>query len=641
MTDDELMKCLERFPGGEPVTLYHTDVTGNLVKAIQDKGAMIDLKPGEFWLTTEIESRSGFKGGKGLDTIARFQVDRRFVQMMAELSLSQREAGQAEAGLKFILKMAGKDVSIAVPRVNFEGGGRGQKIPEGHVNIGLRMTKESPEMSRLFQLSIKKLDIVRLDPSRAPGDRVVLVAKVNVPKNNGSAKGAGRAAPAEEPFVPEILPGTGRNIRIPGRSQERAQVAHGLTLMGLQAVMAAANYFNEKEQRKKVDAAVKEVEDEINWHRAVFPTEGVLLRYAYLLRGAKTAAPVFVTPVQPLPDFQFLEVLYGMTRDEAMLHSLPEVRMAGPNDDYQYREAWIPPLVAPSVSEIRTPWKKVALGTFIEGQPRLQQVEFADTWGFDDEHEMDLQLPAEMIPQFILLRPPAVIKWIASAWWVDTVKPPVVTVPAARGGDVLAVDLDPTLGSIFSRVTAVAVFPADDATDALFATTPPTIDQGNRLSQYLNFSKVRWVRPENLAVLASLTEKGDVNKPDSAGDSKRQVVEAPKEPETPEKPAKPPTAPLPDPRTLEAKDTWGQTEVRGGKTVYIVKPNDTLWSIAKDVYGDPSKSQKLFDANKKIITDPNLKWVFPGQVLELPDVAPKPSPPPPPPPPLKPGVPVA
>jgi hypothetical protein len=71
----------------------------------------------------------------------------------------------------------------------------------------------------------------------------------------------------------------------------------------------------------------------------------------------------------------------------------------------------------------------------------------------------------------------------------------------ADGSDVTVVDLDPWMPG---KVSAAMVFPAADATDQLFAQAPRTRDNLNQLRGYLNFGKVRWVRPENIRILRRL-----------------------------------------------------------------------------------------------------------------------------------------
>jgi nucleoid-associated protein YgaU len=49
---------------------------------------------------------------------------------------------------------------------------------------------------------------------------------------------------------------------------------------------------------------------------------------------------------------------------------------------------------------------------------------------------------------------------------------------------------------------------------------------------------------------------------------------------------------------------------------YTVQSGDSLSKIAKHVYGDASKWQKIFEANRDKIKNPDL--IQPGQVLTLP-----------------------
>ncbi|AIZ34615.1 peptidoglycan-binding protein LysM [Pseudomonas parafulva] len=48
-----------------------------------------------------------------------------------------------------------------------------------------------------------------------------------------------------------------------------------------------------------------------------------------------------------------------------------------------------------------------------------------------------------------------------------------------------------------------------------------------------------------------------------------------------------------------------------------VEKGDTLSAISKRVYGDGNKYQKIFEANKPMLSDPNK--IYPGQVLRIPD----------------------
>lgn len=53
----------------------------------------------------------------------------------------------------------------------------------------------------------------------------------------------------------------------------------------------------------------------------------------------------------------------------------------------------------------------------------------------------------------------------------------------------------------------------------------------------------------------------------------------------------------------------------GGGT-YTVQKGDSLSKIAKQELGDANAWQKIFDANKDVLDDPDK--IFPGQVLKLP-----------------------
>lgn len=48
-----------------------------------------------------------------------------------------------------------------------------------------------------------------------------------------------------------------------------------------------------------------------------------------------------------------------------------------------------------------------------------------------------------------------------------------------------------------------------------------------------------------------------------------------------------------------------------------VRSGDTLSAIAKRVYGDASQYQKIFEANKPMLSHPDK--IYPGQVLRIPD----------------------
>lgn len=50
---------------------------------------------------------------------------------------------------------------------------------------------------------------------------------------------------------------------------------------------------------------------------------------------------------------------------------------------------------------------------------------------------------------------------------------------------------------------------------------------------------------------------------------------------------------------------------------HTVKSGDTLGKIAKHYYGDPSKYQKIFEANTDILKSPDM--IYPDQELDIPN----------------------
>ena len=49
---------------------------------------------------------------------------------------------------------------------------------------------------------------------------------------------------------------------------------------------------------------------------------------------------------------------------------------------------------------------------------------------------------------------------------------------------------------------------------------------------------------------------------------------------------------------------------------YTVVKGDTLSKISKEQYGDANKYQKIFEANKPMLSNPDK--IYPGQVLRIP-----------------------
>ena len=49
---------------------------------------------------------------------------------------------------------------------------------------------------------------------------------------------------------------------------------------------------------------------------------------------------------------------------------------------------------------------------------------------------------------------------------------------------------------------------------------------------------------------------------------------------------------------------------------YTIEASDSLWKIASQFYGNGSKYQAIFEANREVIRDPDL--IYPGQKIRIP-----------------------
>ncbi len=65
----------------------------------------------------------------------------------------------------------------------------------------------------------------------------------------------------------------------------------------------------------------------------------------------------------------------------------------------------------------------------------------------------------------------------------------------------------------------------------------------------------------------------------------------------------------------QAAGAGGGAQVSG--RTYTVQPGDTLSKIAREMYGDPNAYNKIFNANRDQLSDPNR--IKPGQKLVIPE----------------------
>ena len=76
------------------------------------------------------------------------------------------------------------------------------------------------------------------------------------------------------------------------------------------------------------------------------------------------------------------------------------------------------------------------------------------------------------------------------------------------------------------------------------------------------------------------------------------------------------TAPAPVASGPASGPATSAPSVTTGRT-YLVVSGDSLSKIAKREYGDASKWQRIYEANKDTIKNPDL--IYPGQTFKIPD----------------------
>ena len=65
-----------------------------------------------------------------------------------------------------------------------------------------------------------------------------------------------------------------------------------------------------------------------------------------------------------------------------------------------------------------------------------------------------------------------------------------------------------------------------------------------------------------------------------------------------------------------AQTAGAATTQTAASTYYTIQSGDTLSKIAKEKYGDPNAYNKIFEANREVIGDPDK--IYPGQQIRIP-----------------------
>jgi hypothetical protein len=317
------------------------------------------------------------------------------------------------------------------------------------------------------------------------------VVTVVPPAPGGGGGGGGGGTTTIQPRGPD--PGFKGS---PGDVASRQAAVGGGVTLGLRVLDFGLNYLNDRILKQDIEAARDKIWPGIREELARNPSQGLLV-VIYCRRPV--AHPD--SAIRPGDRFDHLEYGYGVNADEARakMNATPSIRQ-GTNEKVETMvttERWYAAAQPVGVDQLPTPYPKLALACFAFGKAKLQDVEWNGTFGFDDEAETTLST-GTLIPTFFVLRPPAEIKWVASAWAVDRHTLPLAEADAAKGGKITVVNLDPSLA--FIGVAAAMVFPADEAAWDIFRQGPETAGPTGQLGR-LNISKLRWVRPGNLEII--------------------------------------------------------------------------------------------------------------------------------------------
>jgi len=267
-----------------------------------------------------------------------------------------------------------------------------------------------------------------------------------------------------------------------------------IALEGLNFVL---NLINDYVQKNKVSAALDPIKAQIARARAGNPRMGVIILFYYTQAEAPDESPI-----KPGANFEYLLWGVGATPDEATEDALRpgSISRYGPNERRFSQQVWIPPLQKGSITTARCPFPPVAIGRFVltkSNRAVFQDVSFDVMGGFDDVTESSIGLPEKSNADFAILNPPGEVYWYFNG--KQTVKVPLKDAKTSNGKAIKVVDLDPWLPF---DTTAAMVFPVDDWSETVFAKMSLTL--GCSVLAYLNFTMIRWVRPENIQFVRSL-----------------------------------------------------------------------------------------------------------------------------------------
>jgi hypothetical protein len=313
-------------------------------------------------------------------------------------------------------------------------------------------------------------------------------------RSGGGGASAGREQEVETTRGTTAQVGTPdlRGLNVGGPSARGVGIGAGIQLFFMGANFGL-NLINDHVQERRAREALAALETSLNATGQRDPSLGLLLVFFY----SQIQAPE-ESLMRPGAVFGHIEYEFGHTRDEAFATwiATPALRQGrSSNVSELTQEIWIPPSAPTSPAFLRTPFPKFGLARFAPNRTILQRVVWGGVTGFDDLWTTSLSNAASA--RFLILSVPHKL-WFYNGMIRSDVEIPVEQRAPHSGPAIPSVNLDPQMPGY--DVHAAALFPADDDTDELFATTRATGDNLGQLDHYTNFGKVRWARPENLDV---------------------------------------------------------------------------------------------------------------------------------------------
>jgi hypothetical protein len=288
--------------------------------------------------------------------------------------------------------------------------------------------------------------------------------------------------------VPDMAP------VVVGGPNARGAAAADAAVLVLQGINFVLGWLNDRRQRERVHAALGALEGEITRLQQRRPDCGVLLViYFTQIEGHPDS------PIQPGPEFARIEM--GVGRDprtaDKQRRGTPRLLpgLSPMQREQVSQQLWIPPPQPVEAMPPKPPLPVFGLATFSSRTPTLQDVEWSNLGGFDDEGTTRLTIPEGIEARFFVLQIPAEVASVIPRERDPEIKKQLV--PQELRGGIPVVRLDPTMP--FFNVAAAALFPADQATADLFGMAPRTTQLGPLLIE--DFDLVRWARPEQIIML--------------------------------------------------------------------------------------------------------------------------------------------